>query len=218
MKRLMMIVGFAAITAMAVAAETNTGGLAAKVNSPEKVVATWWDGPRMRPGVALVVEVGAIGMSPNTMNVIVDQKGNITLPYLLKEPIYCDGFTLETLKLKLVRAYSSYYRQPMVEVSFAPYDGKGVSPWGAVTVLGEVGKPGPVNMPASMGLTITKVLKSAGGCKPSADKTRIRVTRCDRDGLQWRTSVNINEIGKMDGRVDKDMPLRPGDVVWVPAK
>ncbi len=38
MKRLMMIVGFAAITAMAVAAETNKVGLAAKVNSPEKVV------------------------------------------------------------------------------------------------------------------------------------------------------------------------------------
>ena len=126
MKRLMMIVGFAAITAMAVFAETHKAGVgfAAKVKSPEEVVATWWDRPRMRPGVALVVEVGAIGMSPNTMNVIVDQKGNITLPYLLKEPIYCDGFTLETLKLKLVRAYSSYYRQPMVEVSFAPYDGK----------------------------------------------------------------------------------------------
>lgn len=214
-----MIVGFAAITAMAVAAETNKVGFAAKVNSPEKVVATWWDGPRMRPGVALVVEVGAIGMSPNTMNVIVDQKGNITLPYLFeKQPIYCDGFTLESLKQRLVVAYGKYYRQPMVTVTFAPYDGKSVSPWGMVTVLGEVGKPGPVNMPATMDLTITKVLKSAGGCKPSADKTRIRVTRCDRDGLQWRTSVNINEIGKKNGRVHKDIPLRPGDVVWVPAK
>ena len=215
----MIIVGFAAITAMAVAAETNTVGLAAKVNSPEKVVATWWDRPRMRTGVALVVEVGAIGMSPNTMNVTVDQNGNITLPHLLeKQPIACVGLTLEALKQKLVRAYMKYYRQPMVMVTFAPYDGKGVSPWGSVTVLGEVGKPGPVNMPASMGLAITKVLKSAGGCKPSADKTRIRVTHCDKDGKQTRTYVNINEIGKKDGCVDKDMPLRPGDVVWVPAK
>ena len=214
MKRLMMIVGFATITAMAVAAEPNKVGLAAKVNSPEKVVATWWDRPRMRPGVALVVEVGS-----ETMNVTVDRSGSITLPHLFeKQPIYCDGLTLESLQQRLVVAYGKYYRQPMVTVTFAPYDGKSVSPWGTVTVLGEVGKPGPVNMPATMDLTITKVLKSAGGCKPSADKTRIHVTRCDRDGLQWRTSVNINEIGKKNGRVDKDMPLRPGDVVWVPAK
>ena len=219
MKRLMMIVGFAAITAMAVFAETHKAGVgfAAKVKSPEEVVATWWDGPRIRPGVALVVQAGSIAQQ-TTMNVTVDQNGNITLPPLLKEPILCNGFTLAALKQRLVRTYSSYYRQPMVTVTFAPYDGKGVSPWGTVTVLGEVGNPGSVNMPEKMDLTVMKVLQAAGGCKPCADKTRIRVTRCDRDGLQWRTSVNINEIGKKNGRVDKDIPLRPGDVVWVPAK
>ena len=41
------------------------------------------------------------------------------------------------------------------------------------------------------------------------------MTRCDKDGNQTRTYVNINEIGK-DGRIDKDMSLRAGDVVWVP--
>jgi len=179
------------------------------------VVATWWDGPRIRPGIALVVQVSSVAAPPTTMNVLVDQNGDITLPLLLQEPVACDGLTLEALKQKLVKAYSKYYRQPMVTVTFAPYDGKGVSPWGTVTVLGEVGNPGPVNMPATMDLTVTKVLQAAGGCKPFADKTSIRVTRCDKDGNQTRTYVNINEIGK-DGRVDKDMPLRAGDVVWVP--
>ena len=179
------------------------------------VVATWWDGPRIRPGISLVIQVSSVASAPTTMNVLVDQNGDITLPLLLQEPVACDGHTLEALKQKLVKAYSRYYRQPMVTVTFAPYDGKGVSPWGTVTVLGEVGNPGPVNMPATMDLTVTKVLQAAGGCKPFADKTAIRVTRCDKDGNQTRTYVNINEIGK-DGRVDKDMPLRAGDVVWVP--
>ncbi len=179
------------------------------------VVATWWDGPRIRPGISLIVQVSSVATAPTTMNVLVDQNGDITLPLLLQEPVACDGLTLEALKQKLVKAYSKYYRQPMVTVTFAPYDGKGVSPWGTVTVLGEVGNPGPVNMPATMDLTVTKVLQAAGGCKPFADKTAIRVTRCDKDGNQTRTLVNINEIGK-DGRVDKDMPLRAGDVVWVP--
>ena len=189
------------------------GGGNHKVDSA--VVATWWDGPRIRPGVNLIVQVGVASAPATVMNVEVDQNGEITLPYLLKNPIVCDGLTLDALKQKLTKAYSKYYHQPMISVTFAPYDGKGVSPWGTVTVLGEVGNPGPVNMPATMDLTVTKVLQAAGGCRPYADKTAIRVTRCDKDGNQTRTYVNLNEIGK-DGRVDKDMSLRAGDVVWVP--
>ena len=178
------------------------------------VVATWWDGPRIRPGIALVIQVGTAATAPTTMNCLVDQNGDITLPLLLQDSVACDGLTLEALKQKLIKAYSVYYRQPQITVTFAPYDGKGVSPWGTVTVLGEVGNPGPVNMPATMDLTVTKVLQAAGGLKPFADKSNIRVTRCDKDGKQTRTTVDLNEIGK-DGRVDKDMTLRAGDVVYV---
>ena len=179
------------------------------------VVATWWDGPRIRPGISLVIQVGTAATPPATMNVLVDQKGDITMPLLLQNPVACDGLTLEALKQKLVKAYSEYYRQPQVTVTFAPYDGKGVSPWGTITVLGEVNSPGPVNIPSTMDLPVTKALQMAGGLKPFADRTSIRVTRCDRDGRQTRTYVDLNEIGK-DGRVDKDMSLRAGDVVWVP--
>lgn len=184
-------------------------------NVDSNVVATWWDGPRIRPGIALIVQVGSVAAPPVSMECLVDQNGDITLQHLLQSPIACDGLTLEALKQKLVKAYSVYYRQPQVTVTFAPYDGRGVSPWGTVTVLGEVGNPGPVNMPATMDLTVTKVLQSAGGLKPFADRSGIIVTRCDKDGNQTRTRVDINEIGK-DGRVDKDMSLRAGDVVWVP--
>lgn len=207
--------GFAFVCALVCGCETIGGAFSGREKVDSAVVATWWDGPRIRPGVQLYVQVGTASTPPAKMEVLVDQNGDITLPLLLEDPVACDGLTLEALKHKLVKAYSKFYRQPMITVTFAPYDGKGVSPWGTVTVLGEVGNPGPVNMPATMDLTVTKVLQAAGGCKPFADKTAIRVTRCDKDGNQTRTYVNINEIGK-DGRVDKDMPLRAGDVVWVP--
>ena len=183
--------------------------------SDSNSVATWWDGPRIRPGVALVIQVGTVSAPPTKMEVLVDQNGEITLPLLLQEPVACDGLTLEALKAKLMKAYSKYYRQPMITVTFGQFDTRGVSPWGTVTVLGEVMQPGPVNMPATMDMTVTMVLKAAGGCKPFADKTSIRVTRCDKDGNQTPTFVNLNEIGK-DGRADKDIQLRAGDVVWVP--
>jgi protein involved in polysaccharide export with SLBB domain len=89
-----------------------------------------------------------------------------------------------------------------------------VSPYGFVTVLGEVVNPGPVNMPPTMDLTVTKALQMAGNTKPFANKRNVLVTRRAQDGSLTRTEVDIVEIGEM-GRIDKDVVLRPGDVVFV---
>ena len=177
------------------------GGGDQKVDS--SVVATWWDGPRIRPGVNLIVQVGVASAAATVMNVEVDQNGEITLPYLLQQPVVCDGLTLDALKQKLTKAYQEFLRQPMITVTFGPFDARGgVSPWGTVTVLGEVSRPGPVNMPSTMDMTVTKVLQEAGGCKPFANKSAILVTRCEKDGSQTRTKVDIEEIGKGGGRLE----------------
>ena len=179
-------------------------------------VAKYWDGPRIGPGMSLIVQIGSSTTETKEMGVLVDQNGDITLPSLLKEPVACDGLGLEALKQKLFKAYSVYIRQPQVSVTFGPYDERsGVSPWGTVMVMGEIGNPGPVNMPATMDMTVTKVLQAAGGLKPFADKSRIRVSRCDKDGRITRTRVDLREIGE-DGRFDLDMILKAGDVVYVP--
>ncbi len=179
------------------------------------VAATWWDGPKVRPGIGLIIQVGTNATQPMTMEALVDQNGEITLPLLLQKPVKCDKLSLEELKQKLVKEYSVYYRQPQITVTFAPFDPRsGVSPWGTVTVLGEVVNPGPVNMPSTMDLTVTKVLQTAGGLKPFADRTKIQVMRCDKNGVQTKYMINLNEIGK-DGRFDKDIRLRAGDVVYV---
>lgn len=179
--------------------------------------AVYYDGiPRIRPGVVVVVQVGAAGQQPTVMQVQVDQNGEATLQYLLQEPVLCNGLTLDAFKQKLVKCYQVYIKQPVVTVAFLPVEGNnGVSPYGTVTVLGEVQMPGPVNMPATMDLTVTKVLKLSGGLKPFADKSKIRVTSCDKEGNKKRTYVNLNEIGR-EGLISKDISLRAGDVVWVP--
>lgn len=180
-----------------------------------EAMARYWDGPRIGPGIALNIMVGQASLQPMSMSVLVDQNGDITLPPLLKEPVHCDGLSLDELKQKLVKEYSVYYRQPLVSVTFGAYDGHGVSPWGTVMVMGEVGNPGPVNMPSTMDLTITKVIQLAGNFRPYADKTAIVVTRCDKDGHRTRTKVDFRDIGQ-GGRMDLDMQLRAGDVVYVP--
>ena len=119
--------------------------------------AKYVDGPRVRVGVVLSIQVSTIAQSPVSMQVQVDQSGNITLPLLLQEPVHCDGMKLGELKEKLLQEYSVYYKQPQVVVTFSPVEQGGVSPWGTVTVLGEVASPGKVNMPSTMDLTVTKV-------------------------------------------------------------
>ncbi len=196
--------------------ETISGIIGSSDGDGPSVESEWVDPtPRVRPGVGLIVGVGSGAQQPVTMQVLVDQNGDITLPHLLQSPVACDKLTLDALKQKLVKVYSQYYKQPQITVTFAPYDGKGVSPWGTVTVLGEVASPGPVNMPPTMDLTVTKVLQAAGGLRPFADKSRIKVSRCDKDGNRTKFSVDLQEIGEK-GRIDKDILLRAGDVVWVP--
>lgn len=179
--------------------------------------AVWIDPvPRVRKGVVVLVQVGAGSAQPVQMRAQVDQNGEITLPYLLQEPVLCEGLTLEALKQKLIKCYQVFIKQPQITVNFGEFDIKsGVSPWGTVTVLGEVVMPGPVNMPPTQDLTVTKVLQLAGGLKPFARKDRIRVTSCGKDGSKTCTIVDLNEIGEK-GLIGKDIPLRAGNVVWVP--
>lgn len=171
------------------------------------------DGPRIRPGVGLAIQVGVVGQPPTAMQVLVDTKGEVTMPHLLEKPIKVDGMTLETLQKRLTEEYSVYYRQPQVTVTFSSYDGQGISPWGAVKVLGAVGKPGHVNMPMTRDLTVMRALEAAGGFTVYADKTVI-VWRCEQDGRRTKYKVDTEEIGRK-GRIDKDMLLKAGDVVYV---
>ncbi len=175
---------------------------------------TFFDGPRVKPGVALTVQVGVPSQKSTSMEVMVDEKGEITLPYLLTEPVECNGITLDALRQKLIKAYKTFIKQPQVTVYFAPFDQKtGVSPYGTVKVMGEVGSPGPVNMPPTMDLTVTKAIQAAGGLRTFANKNKIRVTRRQIDGSIQTMFVDLVEIGE-EGRIEKDIVLKPGDVVY----
>ena len=179
------------------------------------VLATYFDGPKVRPGVALGISVTATGTQGDmAKQYFVDAEGYISMELVGR--IKCDGLSLVALQEKITAAYKEYFLDPHVTATFIYQPGSNmVSPWGTVTVLGEVGRPGPVDVPSTMDLRVTRALQLAGGANAIADKRRVLVTRCDKDGKQTKTRVNLVEIGE-DGRPDKDMLLKAGDVVWVP--
>ena len=179
------------------------------------LLATYFDGPKVRPGVALQISVTATGLSGQAAKqYFVDADGYISME--LVGQIKCDGLTLVGLQQKISAAYKEYFNDPHVNATFIYQPGGGmVSPWGTVTVLGEVNKPGPVDVPSTMDLRVTRALQLAGGATGLADKANISVTHCDKDGNKTKTIVDLIEIGK-EGRPDKDVLLQAGDVVWVP--
>lgn len=183
---------------------------------PSDKFVTHTDGkPRVRIGVGVDIRIGVSGQPPVSITTRVDQNGEISLNYLLEKPVYCNELTLDELKVKLEKEYKAYIKQPQVSVTFASFDGRGVSPWGTVMVLGQVGRPGPVNLTQTMELTVTKALQEAGGLKPFANQRKIKVTSFDSEGNKTRKYVDVLEIGE-DGDTSKDIRLKAGDVVWVP--
>lgn len=179
------------------------------------VLATYFDGPKVRPGVALGISVTATGTQGDmAKQYFVDAEGYISMELVGR--IKCDGLSLVALQEKVTAAYKEYFIDPHVTATFIYQPGQNmVSPWGTVTVLGEVGRPGPVDVPSTMDLRVTRALQLAGGANAIADKRRVLVTRCDKDGKQTKTRIDLVEIGE-EGRPDKDMLLKAGDVVWVP--
>jgi polysaccharide export outer membrane protein len=79
-----------------------------------------------------------------------------------------------------------------------------------VTVLGQVQKPGTVAF--SEGLTLVRAVSSAGGLAPLANGRKVRLTR-ETDAGAATVSINLSAI--VDGRA-ADVPLAPGDIVFVP--
>ncbi len=179
-------------------------------------LATYFDGePKVRPGVALAISVTATGSSAmSAKQYFVDAEGCITMELVGR--IKCDGLSLVGLQEKIAAAYKEFLLEPHVTATFIYQAGQNmVSPWGTVTVMGEVARPGPVDVPPTLDLRVTRALQLAGGVNPIADKRRVQVTRCDKDGKRTKTKIDLLEIGE-EGRPDKDMLLRAGDVVWVP--
>ncbi len=179
-------------------------------------LATYFDGePKVKPGIALGISVTATGASGTAAKqYFVDAEGYITMELVGR--IKCEGLTLVGLQEKIAAAYKEYLLEPHVTATFIYQAGQNmVSPWGTVTVMGEVARPGPVDVPPTLDLRVTRALQLAGGVNPIADKRRVQVTRGDKDGKRTKTKIDLLEIGE-EGRPDKDMLLRAGDVVWVP--
>ena len=171
--------------------------------------------PTIVAGLTLRVAVTASGSEAVKEELKeVNANGEILMPLI--GSVKCEGMTVVALQDKIKAAYKEYFIDPQVTVGFVYLPDAGMkSPWGHVLLMGEIARPGPVNMPSTRDLTVTRAVMLAGGATALADKRNVKVTRREKDGTLKKFVVDIEKIGK-EGRSDLDVPLKPGDVVWVP--
>ncbi len=169
-----------------------------------------------RPGVnfSLIVESGG-KVEIDVESIRVQHSGNAILPMIGSFSL--DGLSLESASEKLAEQYGKFYVQaPLVRVQFKEDEYGGESPWGYVTVLGRVEKPGRVGLPPSRDLTVSAAIQGADGFASSANLSAVRISRNGADGEVKQLVIDLNKIG--EGESEQDVQLRAGDVVYVPER
>ena len=196
------------------AAEADTAPLPADDILPEGVIPILGeDGePVLREGLVLGISVLVNDkVEVPGQNYLISLENSVTLPFV--GAVSCEGLTIRQFRKRLTELYADFFHDPTVRAEFVTSDG-GESPWGKVRVMGHVGREGWINIPATRDLSLLRALQLAGGVSRGAKRTDVRITRNTPDGGKKTFHANLDKLGK-EGDVGQDIPLEPGDTVWV---
>jgi len=133
--------------------------------------------------------------------------GYISFPLLGKVKV--EGFAVRELEQELKRLLEKDYLVTAEVIVFIDeYHPRQVS------VIGEVQKPGKYDMPGERDLTLMQAIAMAGGFTKNAYINKTKVMRIE-NGKEKTIFVNVKDITEK-GEKDKDIVLRPEDIVFIP--
>jgi len=157
------------------------------------------------PGDTLQVFV--FGHPDLSVTVQVRPDGRVTTPLI--EDIECVGKTSSQLARDMEKVLSEFVRTPQVNVIVQQAIGTFAN---QIRVLGQVTKPGAV--PYREPMTLLDVIIEAGGLTKFAAGNKAKLVRTV-DGRSQVTRVRLADLVNR-GKLDKNVVMRPGDVVIVP--
>ncbi|MDB5782457.1 polysaccharide biosynthesis/export family protein [Caballeronia mineralivorans] len=135
---------------------------------------------------------------------VVDSDGNIQFPYVT-HPIHAAGKTAEQVQREIYTDLSKVFVKPQVTVRVASFRAS------QVYVDGDVRAPGAQTI-NDIPMTLTEAVSRAGGFAPTADQSRVTITR---NGTAY--PVNVAQMMKQ-GKNPADIMLQPGDMLHVDAR
>ena len=134
---------------------------------------------------------------------LVDNEGNIQLHKI--GIIHVEGFTLEALRDSIQKALQPYLLDPIVTTSFAGQ---------MITVLGQVGRPGQINLSLTPPMDITDAIALSGDVNAQlSDPSNILIIRQTDTGRVFK-HIDMTKKNIFDSTW---YYLKPNDIVYVPA-
>jgi polysaccharide export outer membrane protein len=133
--------------------------------------------------------------------------GRVSTPLI--EDIEAVGKTPTQLATEMERVLSEYIRSPEVNVIVQQFVGTFAD---QIRVLGQAVMPGAV--PYREGITLLDVMIEVGGLTKFAAGNRAKVVR-NVDGRGTEMRVKLDDLMNR-GRIERNMPMQPGDVVIIP--
>jgi polysaccharide export outer membrane protein len=116
------------------------------------------------------------------------------------------------LKAELEKEY--YYRATVILDVDAMTKSRG-----RVYLVGAVRVPGPQEIPSDEVFTVSKAVLRAGGFTDYADKHDVKITRkgSTPQAPEQTLTVNVGDILEK-GRIDSDLTLEAGDLIFIPER
>src|SRR5882757_5867843 len=173
-----------------------------KLGSGDVLQITVWDHPELAAAVGQPAQnTKASDAAPGF---VVDSNGNIQFPYIDK-PIRAAGKRAEEVQREIYTELSKVFVKPQVTVRVASFRAA------QVYVDGDVRTPGAQTI-NDIPMTLTEAVSRAGGFAPTADQSRVTITR---NGTAY--PVNVAQMMKQ-GKNPADIMLQPGDMLHVDAR
>lgn len=108
-----------------------------------------------------------------------------------------------------------YLKDPQVIIKVVQYSPK------LVSVLGQVRKPGSVQLPKDVNaISLAQLISMVGDFTDIAKQNKIRIVRKSAEGEEKTIIVDMSDIGEKKGndRADIDFLVYPNDVIFVPER
>ena len=175
---------------------------------------------RVRAGDKLSIEVLQDPALNRAATVLPD--GRFSFP--LAGTVPASGRTIGQIQGALSQALASNFNSaPDVFIAVEPAPRKPAAPRAPVVeptidiyFLGEVGAPGPKELP--VGTTILQALSTSGGFTNFAATKRVQLRRTSlANGLQSVFEINYDALSN-GAQLNNDVPLQDGDVILVPER
>jgi protein involved in polysaccharide export with SLBB domain len=123
------------------------------------------------------------------------------------EDIHVEGRTAEELNKLIKDAYSTVLRDPVIQIKLLEFE----KPY--FVVGGHVKTPGKYDMRG--GTTVAQAVNIAGGISMGAKTSKVLLFRNVSDAWVRVVQVDLKKV-LQNGDIAEDMPLNPGDMIYVP--